>query len=254
MNTPSHPPHTTISLPVQTAAWRSRPVGAPAIEVGVHESTQSHYMDSAWAYTDSPQQSVSLAETAARQAIAIDDKDATAHSALGSVFAARGDFGAAIAQHRAALELNPSHAGAHLGMGLALLLDGQAVEAVPEFEMAARLSPHDPNMWLFETLGAGARIMLSQFEAAERLARSATRRPGAGFWTYAALASALGNLGRIEEARPVLEKLVELKPDFSPEFFETVWIGVHPSVMTLYFEGLRNAGLDFPDEPAGTGD
>jgi len=105
-------------------------------------------------------------------------------------------------------------------------------------------------MWLFEMNRAAARIALGQFEDAERLGRSAIRRPGAGFWAYAHLASALGNLGRIEEARPVLEKLFELKPEFSPEFFESVWIGVDPSFTTPYFEGLRKAGLDFPDEPA----
>ncbi len=210
----------------------------------------SHYMDSVFAYGDSPQQSIALAETAAKQAIAIDDKDAMAHCALGRILTTQGDYPAAIAELRAALELTPSFALAHYGLGIALMFYGQAAEAVPELEMAARLSPHDPYMWLFEMNRAAARIALGQFEDAERLGRSAIRRPGAGFWAYAHLASALGNLGRIEEARPVLEKLFELKPEFSPEFFESVWIGVDPSFTTPYFEGLRKAGLDFPDEPA----
>jgi len=214
----------------------------------------SHYMDSVFAYGDSPQQSIALAETAAKQAIAIDDKDAMAHCALGRILTTQGDYPAAIAELRAALELTPSFALAHYGLGIALMFYGQAAEAVPELEMAARLSPHDPYMWLFEMNRAAARIALGQFEDAERLGRSAIRRPGAGFWAYAHLASALGNLGRIEEARPVLEKLFELKPEFSPEFFESVWIGVDPSFTTPYFDGLRKAGLDFPDAPAGTGE
>ena len=127
---------------------------------------------------------------------------------------------------------------------------GQAEEALEEFDTAARLSPHDPYMWLFETNRAGARIALGQFEEAERFARSAIRRPGAGFWAYANLASALGHLGRIDEARPIIVKLLELKPGFSREFFESVWIGVDPSHLETYFEGLRKAGLDIPDEPA----
>ena len=211
----------------------------------------SHFLDSVLAYGDSPLQSIALAETAAKQAITIDDKDATAHYTLGRILTARGDYPAAIAELRAALELNPSFALAHHGLGLALLFSGQAAEAVPEFDTAARLSPHDPYMWLFETNRASARIALGQFEEAERFARSAIRRPGAGFWAYAALASALGHLGRIEEARPALDKLLELKPEFSPEFFDSVWIGVDPSFTTPYFEGLRKAGLDVPDEAAG---
>ena len=104
-------------------------------------------------------------------------------------------------------------------------------------------------MWLFEMLAAGAYIALGQFEEAERLARSATHRPGAGFWTFAAQASALGQLGRIEEARLILAKVRELQPDFSRKFFESIWTGVDPSFTTPYFAGLRKAGLDTLDDP-----
>ena len=107
-------------------------------------------------------------------------------------------------------------------------------------------------MWAFEAIGALAHIVLGQFEDAERLGRSAIRRPGAGFWAYAALASALGSLGRIEEARPALDKLLELNPDFSPEWVKSIWIGADPLYLATYFEGLRKAGLDIPDEPTAT--
>ena len=222
---------------------------------GAHANLSfSHYLDNALAYAHSPQQSIAMAETAAKQAIAIDDKDAMAHFTLGRALTAQGNHPAAIAELRTALELNPSFALAHYGLGVALLYNGRAAEALPEFETAARLSPHDPHMWLFETLVACGHIALGQFEDAEQLGRSAIRRPGVGFWAYSTLASALGSLGRIEEARPVLDKLRELKPDFSPEFFESVWIGVDPSFTAPLFEGLRKAGLDFPDAPAGTGE
>ena len=130
--------------------------------------SNSHFMDSVLAYSDSPQQSIALAETAAKQAIAIDDKDAMAHCTLGRALMPQGNYPSAIAELRAALDLNPSFALAHHGLGVALLLHGQAAEAVPELEMAARLSPHDPYMWLFETNRAAARIALGQFEDAAR--------------------------------------------------------------------------------------
>ena len=103
-------------------------------------------------------------------------------------------------------------------------------------------------MWLVEMLAAGAHISLGQFDEAERLARSSIHRPGAGFWTFAAHASALGQLGRIEEARLALARVRELKPDFSREWFDAVWIGVDPSFTTPYFAGLRKAGLDTRDD------
>jgi TolB-like protein/Tfp pilus assembly protein PilF len=204
----------------------------------------SHFLDSVMGYSDAPQKSIALAEAAAKQAIAIDDKDAMAHSTLGRILTTKGDNTAAIEEQRAAIDLNPSFAMAHYGLGLALTLRGQAAEAVPEFEMASRLSPHDTQMWLFETLAAIAHILLGQFEIAEQLARSAIRRPGAGLWAHAALATVLGRVGRVEEARKSLAKLLELKPDFSQEWFESILIGVDPSFTDAIFEGLYKAGLE----------
>ncbi len=51
---------------------------------------------------------------------------------------------------------------------------------------------------------------------------------------------------RIEEARTELDKLIELKLDFSREWYESVLIDVDPSLTDTYFEGLRKAGLDAP--------
>ena len=202
------------------------------------------------AYTDPPQESFALARSAAKQAIAIDDKEAMAHSTLGRTLITDGDYPAAIGELRAAVNLNPSFALAHYGLGIALMFSGRAAESVPSFEMARRLSPHDPYMWAFEAIGAAAHIILDQFEVAERLAQSAIRRPGAGFWTHASLASALGSLGRTGEARRALEKLLEVKPDFSREWFESVWVNANPSVLDVYFGGLYKAGLPVPDQAA----
>ena len=206
----------------------------------------SHYFGHVMGYSDSPQNGLALAEDVAKQAIAIDDKNAMAHCTLGRTLAASGDHPVAIAELRAALDLNPSFALAHYGLGLALMLSGNAADAVPAFEMARRLSPHDPYMWAFEAIGAGAHIVLGQFEVAEQLARSAIRRPGAGFWVHSTLATALGSLDRIEEARAELQKLLELHPDFSREWFESVLIGVDPLLTDAYFAGLYKAGLDAP--------
>jgi adenylate cyclase len=206
--------------------------------------SNTHYIDSVMAYSDAPIKSRALAKTAAKQAIAIDDKDAMAHSTLGRILTTNGDNTAAVAEQRTATALNPSFAMAHYGLGLALTFRGQAAEALPEFEMARRLSPHDPYMWVFEAIGAVPHIMLGQFEVAEQLAQSSIRRAGAGFWAHASLASVLGSLGRIEEARKALDTLLELQLDFSREWFDSVVIGVDPSIMESYFDGLHMAGLE----------
>jgi adenylate cyclase len=213
----------------------------------------SHYFGNAMGFSDTPQESIELAESIARQAIALDDKDAMPHCTLGRVLTASGDHPAAIAELRTAIDLNPSFAVAHYGLGVALTLQGNAAEAIPEFEMARRLSPRDNYMWAFEAIGAAPHIFLGQFEAAERLGRSAIRRPGAGFWAYAVLASALGSLGQIEDARTALDKLLELQPDFSPELFENFYRNADQSALEYFFAGLYKAGLPDPDQAAESG-
>ncbi len=85
------------------------------------------------------------------------------------------------------------------------------------------------------------------------MARSAIHRPGAGHWAYANLAAALGHLGRGEDARAMLDKTIELNPDFSRQWFDSIFIGADPSLVAIYFGVLRKAGLDMPDESQ-TGD
>jgi len=44
-------------------------------------------------------------------------------------------------ERKEALRLNPSNAGAHANLGLALLASGNPRESIPEFEAALRLNP-----------------------------------------------------------------------------------------------------------------
>ena len=61
------------------------------------------------------------------------------------------------------------------------------------------------------------------------------------------MASALGSVERIEEARSALDKLLELNPDFSLAWFQTVNVGADPRFTKPYFDGLHKAGLDKSD-------
>jgi adenylate cyclase len=208
----------------------------------------SHYFDSVFAYDDAPQRSALLAATAAKQALAIDDKDAMAHCALGRTLSIQGDYPAGIAELRVALDLNPSFALAHYGLGLALILSGQGAQALQSLAAARQLSPHDPYTWLFEMQTANAHILLGQFEDAVQFSKSALRRPGAGFWAYAALASALGHLGRIDEARAAWEELLNLQPNFSRKLVKDLFANINESFLDIYFDGVYKAGISDPEE------
>ncbi len=85
-------------------------------------------------------------------------------------------------------------------------------------------------------------------------ARRAIRHPAATFYPYATLVAALALLDRREEAKNALDKLHEIKPDFNPDAILAVFSPLYPEALRpqykTYFDGLRKAGLDIPDESA----
>jgi len=202
---------------------------------------------------ESPLETLEQASQFANKAIALDDKEALAHFALGRVQTLRGEYEAAIAELRTAVDLNPSLALAHFGLGVALALTEQLDEAISECDTAIRLSPRDPLIWAFFWIRAWARLLLGDYEATVEDARRAIRNPATSIWPHAALVAALALLGRREEAKIALDKLLEIKPDFSPDALLAAISPLNPEALRpqfkTMFDGLRKAGLDIPDEP-----
>jgi adenylate cyclase len=211
------------------------------------------YLQVVFSYAASPLETLETALRFANQAVALDDKEAMAHLALGRVQALRGEYDTAIAELHTAIDLNPGSALARQGLGMALILTGQLDEAISGFDAAIRLSPRDPYVWGFYGLRAWARVLLGNYEAAVEDARRAIRQPAANYWPHGFLASALALAGRREEAKIALDKLLQLKPDFSPDDFMAVLSPLNPEALRpqlkTWIDGLRKAGLDIPDEP-----
>src|ERR1039457_5301471 len=70
------------------------------------------------------------------------------HLALGDVFAAEGNWSAAVAQFRMESKLRPASADAFYSLGSVLLQQGQASGAVEELASADRLRPDTPQILL----------------------------------------------------------------------------------------------------------
>jgi adenylate cyclase len=79
-------------------------------------------------------------------------------------------------------------------------------------------------------------------KAAEAAQRTLARHPDQNA-TYRWLAAALGQLGRIEEARAALQKVLELAPR-SLEFFRHRPPAYRPKDHERMLDGLRKAGWD----------
>jgi tetratricopeptide (TPR) repeat protein len=106
---------------------------------------QSPVVHTAWGRYFFSQKQYAKAEAAFKQAIA----------AAPGMFAPRVDLAdlymtglskpsEAVAAYRSALALEPNHAGAHHGLGMALAASGKPDEAIAEFEKAAQLAPSNP--------------------------------------------------------------------------------------------------------------
>ena len=206
----------------------------------------SHYLDTMLGYTETPDESLKLAYKSGKRALALDDHDPVAYFALGRVCMMQGKHDDSVAELSRAVELSPSFALAHHGLGFALVLSGQVEEGAEELDKAIRLSPRDPVMWGTMCFRSIASNLLHQYEEAVRWARRVLIEPRAaegGYWPYAVLASALGNLDQLNEAHEVLGEALQRKPDLSLTYLKTTLKTKQPDGLDTYLDGLRRAGL-----------
>lgn len=196
-------------------------------------------------FDDDPgQESFDRALEAARKAVEIDDQSAVFHMLLGRVYLARCEYETALAELEIAIKLNPTYAAAYCGLGDSLAYEGKLDESITLFEKAIHLSPQDPQRWAFYSYGALAHIFNSDFERAVEWTRQAQLVPNCQYWAVAHMTSALGHMGRIDEAREAAIQLRRRKPDFTCAFARRKMFYVKkPEQMALYLDGLRQAGV-----------
>lgn len=137
---------------------------------------------------------------------------------LGLELARAGQFDAAIAQLRRAIELKPDYAIAHFNLGKALLGAGRAEEARRQLEISSQLAPDDSKTytelgWAFQKLG-NHKAAVGAFANAARLNQGAI-----GVWLD--FSSALLEVNRDAEAVKVLDQASRIHPD-SPRLLQSL--------------------------------
>jgi adenylate cyclase len=202
-----------------------------------------HYYNVLFGLTDTPDDTLASAFAEARTAISLDDKDAMAHWALGRVYTQMEETEAAVDELKTALAINPSFAHAHYSLGWTLNLAGRAEEGILQIDQALRLNPRDPSIWTFHTGRAIGLILLHRYEEAADSTRRALRQPTANFLTPATLASALGHLDQIDDARTALAQACQMRPDFSVGLLTRLFRFRNDADRTLFVDGMRKAGL-----------
>jgi adenylate cyclase len=178
----------------------------------------------------------------ARAALETSADDATALAVTAFVLANLGrDSAAASSAIERALSLNPSSAAA-LYFGAAIhSLNGDAAIANAYAQRALRLSPFDPQAFNAHwALGNIAMLEASFDEAASHYGKGAqanARSPS----LHVVHAVALALAGRMEEAKPILLRALELGPGVRISGFQA--FGMKQALLDRLVEGARLLGL-----------
>ena len=189
-----------------------------------------------------PVEAQSAAEALARRAVALDGADAQARSCLGWALQARGELEGALVEIERALAMSPNLAAAHGHRGATLIFSGRPKEGLAALETCIRLDPRDPFLSV-RLLNIACGLYFSReyeatVEAAKRLILSYPDFPMIYRWP----AAALGQLGRVAEAKEALEKAISLAPTAFDMYVRNRVPWFRPEDHAHLVEGLRKAG------------
>ena len=177
--------------------------------------THALYYSFMHGYAEDREGALEEAAGVGRAAVAIDERDADAHLALGRILYLQRDLDASVNQCEAAVALNPNFAHAHLGLAIALLWSCEFPPAIESAEAAIRLSPHDPLMWLFLIAKGLAQSRIGENDAAEETLRQATRQATLPWTPYAIYSAILSKNGKDADAKRPLLAALRAKPDLN---------------------------------------
>ena len=181
---------------------------------------------------------------AGSMAITLDDDDPWGHLVVGLGHARRRRPEPALRHLSKSVELNPSFALGHAGLGYAFACGGQPERGLQALEQAHRLSPRDPFLTIYApVVRYMALFALGRYEETIEVCRSTAEMypHHAGAWRL--MTVSLGLLGRIDEAEEALAHTLTLQPDLSGAHVANDTVFANPADRSRFLEGLRKAGL-----------
>jgi len=204
----------------------------------------THYRDARFGWTDTPAQSLALAEELAQKTLAVDDYSAQAYALLSSVYMVKRQHDKAVAYGEKALALAPNLADMKAAVAVPFMYSGRPEEAIELVKKAMRLSPYYP-AWYLAVLGHAYRLT-GQYEEAITLLESwrARANPRSAL-PHLFLAFTYEEAGRGEEAQAAVAEVLKRKPKASIKGYAKSKLFPYkdPADIERVLDSLRKAGL-----------
>jgi len=203
---------------------------------------QVYHVGQGW--SPNPRRAFTTAQRYALSAIRLDPENAEALGIYGHICSFLDkDFDSALHYFERALRLNPNLAFVWALSALTYCYVGEPEVALQRLERHRDLTPIEPYPALFDNPYAIAYLIKRDYEQAAVFGRRVTKTRPEFVNGYKPLIAALGHLGRREEAKAYVDKLLSLEPGFTVERFGEVYPFKHASDREHYMMGLRLAGV-----------
>jgi adenylate cyclase len=178
--------------------------------------------------------------TAAYRAVEINSRNPTAQLMLANALFDRRDLAGFRAAGERAIALNPNDPDLLAHFGTRLTFIGEWERGVALVRKAIALNPEYPQWYLDPIIYY--HYQTGDYEQA--LTESQRQQFSDDVWVYLFRAMILGQLGRSEEAQPMIEAAVRRKPDVRERLFDMarIWNVPDPQIEHIA-DGLRKAGL-----------
>ena len=200
-----------------------------------------HQVVSGWTTTRG--RAFAEARDSGERAVAIDPNDAEARQILGLIYLGYSRHDEALAELKAAVDLNPNYAQGFVSLATCYTYLGESEKVLPLFEQAIEISPRDLNLSFWRCTQSICLILAGEYERAIESAKFSSKRkeywaPSRWYW---AASAALANVPEeIEEAR---SEVLSLDSDLSIRGLRKAHPFRREQDFEIIVDGLKKAGL-----------
>jgi adenylate cyclase len=212
----------------------------------------THALDANYGWSASPVDSFKRADELAQKALALDDKSASVHAMLATIYLFKRQHDTAIAEGKLAISLDPNFSIGHAILAQIMFFAGCFAEAISLTEKATRLSPFFPAFYLsylsrsYAFIGRHDEAIATSIQLYKRSQRGDYPEE----WALIHLAGLYAVVGRETEARALMAEVCTLNPGLSVEFFKQSQPFKNLDHMQRELETLVKVGLPSRPSPA----